>query len=312
MMSPDGKWVWDGQKWIPVAVHESVFPAYASAGAAAASADPAAPLAETMVSPPVNPFAGRATPSPFATPPQGTPFAGPPPTSAFVPMPVPAPAVVSPPIVQPGNYAAGGATPPWQAWAGGGADRSRMMKLGAAFIAVALGVIVVIYFGLSQLPFMRASNEQPTPAASPTATPVPQLTARSDAAVATRWVTAYYTPAINALSAAVRASSAACNGVLSVSCQQALKGLDDTLKPTVAALAQPVPPCIAKPVGKVRADVNAIQAAVTHELQSFDATNVDQLRVGIKNYNIANRSLTLDAPGVVAAQVLCDGQPSGP
>jgi hypothetical protein len=187
-----------------------------------------------------------------------------------------------------------------------------MMKLGAAFIAVALGVIVAIYFGLSQLPFLRAANEQPTPSPSPTATPIPELTARSDAALADRYVTSYFNPAMNDLATAVQHSSAACAGVLSVSCQQALKGLDATLKPTIAALAQPVPPCIAPQVAKVRADVNSIQAAVTHELQSYDTNNVDQLRVGIKNYNIANHSLTYDAPGVFAAQKLCDDQPYGP
>jgi hypothetical protein len=28
MLSPDGKWVWDGRQWLPVARHEAVFPAW--------------------------------------------------------------------------------------------------------------------------------------------------------------------------------------------------------------------------------------------------------------------------------------------
>src|SRR5690349_7351861 len=217
MMSPDGKWVWDGQKWIPVAHHESVFPAYS---AATAAAEPAVPIAETMVSPPVNPFAPQDPISRFVGPPAAPPFGGP---------AAPAPAVQSPAIIAPLSYTTGDAAPPWQSWAQGSGDRSRMLKLVAAFIAVALLVLLSIYFGLSQLPFLRASTDQPTATPSPTATPIPQLAARSDFALAGRYVSSVLTPTMTFLSTSRIHVSQSCTGVLSVSCQQALNELDTNL-----------------------------------------------------------------------------------
>jgi hypothetical protein len=300
MTSPDGKWVWDGQKWIPVAKHESVFPAYSTATAAA---EAAVPIAETMVSPPVNPFAPQNPVSRFVGPPAAPPFGGP---------PAPVPAVQSPAIVAPPSYTSGGATPPWQSWTQGSADRSRTLKLGAAFIAVALLVILSIYIGLSQLPFLRASNEPPTATPSPTATPIPQLSARSDAAVAGRYVSAIMNPTLAELSTPQTRVTQACIGVLSTSCQDALNVLATALKPSVPALGQPVPACILPQVAKVRADLGSIVAAVKYMIQSYADNNVDHLRTGLKSYNIANHTLQSDAPTVVKAQAGCDGQPGGP
>jgi hypothetical protein len=303
MMSPDGKWVWDGQKWIPVAVHESVFPAYTDATAAAATtAAPASPLAETMVSPPVNPFAAQ----PVAS---ATPFPGPPSASRFVGPPQPA--VQSPAIVAPMSYTAGSAAPPWQAWAADGSDRSRMMKLGAAFIALALLVVVAIYFGLSELPFLRASD-QPAPTPSPTATPIPPLAARSDFAVAGRYVTSILQPTMASISDPQTHVAQACTGVLSASCWQALDELNNALKPAPAALAASVPACIAPLVDRVRVDLTTIQSGVTKGLAAYTANSTDQLRAGLKTYNLFNRALQTDVAAVVKAQPTCDGQAGGP
>lgn len=309
MMSPDGKWVWDGQKWIPVAVHESVFPAYTAAAAAAATAD--APLAETMVSPPVNPFAGPGVPAPFATLPQGTPFAGPPPASAFPPMAAPAPAVVSPPIMQPASYRAGGATPPWEAWAGSGSDRSRTLKLGAAFIAVALGVVFAIYFGLSQLPFLRASNDN-TPSPSPVASPTPELAQRSDAAVAARYVDNPFGAAASVFAQPDTQYLEACNGTLSFSCQQALTALDQALTTAIADLTAPAPTCIARQVAQYRSDVNSLLAATKAALKAYNDNNRSELTQALASFNSINRRFGADVQAVQKAEALCDTQPSGP
>jgi len=304
MMSPDGKWVWDGQKWIPVAVHESVFPAFTEAAAVAASAQPASPFAETMVSPPVNPFAApplTATPAPIPGPPSASRFVGP-----------PAPAVQSPLIVAPMGYSSGKAAPPWQAWAQGSSDRSRTMKLAAAFIALALLVLLAIYFGLSELPFLRASTDQPTSSPSPTAPAIPQLASRSDFAVAGRYVTSILQPTMTTLKVPQTHEAQACLGVLSASCLQALNELDTTLKPSIAALAAPVPPCIAQPVVRIRADLATIQAAVTFNLRAFTTNSTDDLKAGTRVYNNANRALQADVAAVTKAAPACDAQPAGP
>jgi len=300
MMSPDGKWVWDGQKWIPVAVHESVFPAYTEAAAAAAAAPaPASPFAETMVAPPVNPFASPAAPPPFVGPPAGF-------------SPAPAPAVVSPPIVQPGSYSAGGATPPWQAWASGGGDRTRTLYMVGAFIAVALGVVLTIYFGLSQLPFLRAQNDQPSASPSPVASPTPQLAVRSDSAVADRYVKSVFVPAID-IGGPLFQEHESCNGTLSVSCQQALTAADKAVSDAIARLKQTPPPaCVAPQVNKVLADLNTTESGIKAGLKGFNDNNRVELQHGLATYNVGYKPFQPDSQAVLKAQALCDGQATGP
>jgi hypothetical protein len=47
MLSPDGKWVWDGTQWRPIAHHESLFPSWQSI-----TVEPAAPVAAAVQAPP--------------------------------------------------------------------------------------------------------------------------------------------------------------------------------------------------------------------------------------------------------------------
>jgi hypothetical protein len=46
MLSPDGKWVWDGTQWQPIAHHESLFPSWQSI-----TVEPAAPVAQAVQAP---------------------------------------------------------------------------------------------------------------------------------------------------------------------------------------------------------------------------------------------------------------------
>src|SRR5690348_7496229 len=63
MLSPDGKWVWDGTQWQPIAHHESVFPSWQSVAAvepAAVQAPIPVPTPAAMPTPalvqPMNPM----------------------------------------------------------------------------------------------------------------------------------------------------------------------------------------------------------------------------------------------------------------
>jgi hypothetical protein len=303
MMSPDGKWVWNGQKWIPVAVHESVFHQYTDAVAAAQAE---APLAETMVTPPVNPFStvtpGGVPASPFASPPSG--YTVPPRSSA--------PAVVSPAISAPMSYTTGDSVPPWQQWASGGRERSRTMYLAGAFIAVVLGVILLIYFGMSEIPFLRADNQNGGNA-SPAATPMPQLTARSDSAVAGRYVAYVINPAVDVINQPLTNYIQACNGTLSFSCEDALNALKDATDTALSRFATPPPPCIGTQVAKVKQDLIYMQTGVARALKGYNDNNRDELLSGLGTFNNgAHPLVTVDAKAVAKAQTACDDQPQGP
>jgi hypothetical protein len=281
MMSPDGKWVWNGQQWIPVAVHESVFPAYTGATAAADAAGPVAPA----VSSPASPFGMATAPA--------------------------APAVVSPAIVGPPSYSAGGAVPPWQRYAVG--KRSTYMYGGAAFVVVVIGVILTVAIGQNVLPFLHTSNgATPTPTAK--ASPTPQLAVRSQAAVADRYVTSTFLPAVANLATPIRDEFEACSGQLSFSCQNALNAVEQQLVISQAPLAKATPPaCIAPQVARVRADLTAIDQGVQLALGSFKNTNTIQMRQGLTRLNAGSKPLNSDIQAVQKAPALvCNGQPEGP
>jgi hypothetical protein len=283
-------------------VHESVFRQYNDSVAAAQTE---MPVAETMVAPPVNPFS-PATPagapaSPFASPPSG-----------FVPPPaVTSPAVASPVISAPMSYSAGSAVPPWQQWASRGGDRSRTLYLAGAFIAVALGVILTIYFVSYQLPFLRADNQNGT-TPTPAATPTPHLTQRSDSAVAARYVTSVITPAVSGLSQPFVNYREACNGTLSFSCQQALQAVDTAVKDGLARFTQSPPACIAAQAAKIKVDLTAIQAGTAVALKAYNDNNRTELVQGLSKFNSGSIPIEPDVQAINNAQAACDNLPQGP
>ena len=311
MMSPDGKWVWDGQKWIPVAVHESVFHQY---GDAVAAAQTETPLAETMVSPPVNPFApttpAGAPASPFAAPPSG--FSPPPPVYTPPPRSSRPAQVVSPIIAPPVTYRSPAyQAPPWERWAQNDGSRSATLKMAGAGIAVVLGVIVIIYAGLNWLPFLRADNSTPTNTA-PLVTPTPPLTARSDSAVAGRYVTSVITPALDKVGQPVVNYRQACGGQLSLDCQQALTVLQGALKDGLARLSQSPPACIAPQAAKFQSDFVTAQVGATLALKGYTDNNRTELVQGLTKLDLAVGTFYGDGQAVTKAQAACDDQPQGP
>ncbi len=278
MMSPDGKWVWNGQQWLPIAVHQSVFSAYDKA-AAAAAVDPV-PMA------------------------QGAPH--------FAQMTAPAaPAVSSPAIVQPMSYTAQDAVPPWMPQGGGA--RSNYMYVGAAMLVVLIGVVFTIAFAQSWLPFLRAAgNSDNTPAAAPT--PTPQLAVRSQFALAARYVGSVLTPGTANLGPPFTAYSEACVGTLSLSCQDAVGAVDTELKTSIATLTGTRPPaCISRQVARVAADLNAMEAAIQGELKAFKDNNKNELLAAMNQQRVAGRTFSSDVQAVSKAQAtVCDGQQEGP
>ena len=280
-MSPDGKWVWNGQSWVPVAQHESVFPAYSEATAAVAADAPVSPMVNTPA-------------SPFGPPPVASP-----------------PVVVGPPIVQPISYGAQGAVPPWQTKGGG--RRTNAMYIGAGLVAVLIGVILIISIGTYVLPLLRGSNN-PEPTPSPHATPTPQLAVRSQAAIADRYVKYDFTPAVANLGQPLFQQHEACRGELNFSCQDALNATDQQLTKSLADFAsgQP-PPCIAAQVAKVQAELTAMAAGVQLGLKGFRENNKAELQQGLAKFNGANRTFAADIQTVLKVQsTSCNAQPQGP
>ncbi len=277
MMSPDGKWVWNGQQWLPVAVHESLFPAYDKA-AAAAAIDPV-PMA------------------------QGTP--------QFAQMAAPmAPAVSSPAIVEPMSYTAKGAVPPWMPQGGGA--RSNYLYVGAAMLVVLIGIVFTIALTQSWLPFLRAGTADNIPAAAPT--PTPQLPVRSEFALAARYVDSVVTPGTANLSTPFTDYGEACAGTLSLSCQDALGAADTELKRSIATLSgTPSPACISRQVARVASDLTAMQAAIQGGLKAFKDNNRNELLAAMNQQRTASKTFWSDVQAVSKAQAtLCDGQQEGP
>ena len=66
-VSPDGKWIWDGQKWLPIPQAEPVTPAAAPIPYSAPEPQPAAATGSLAVSPGPTPAPGSYVPTTAAT-----------------------------------------------------------------------------------------------------------------------------------------------------------------------------------------------------------------------------------------------------
>jgi len=129
MLSPDGKWVWDGSRWLPLAdpstaTHHAVFSAWNGVRVEAPLAVEAAPVAQ----------APRPAPRPVVR---------------YV---APAPAPEEP-------------VPLWRQQADTGLNK--YLYIAAGVIAVVVLAVVVNSFGPFTLPWMQAPSSGPTAAAGP-------------------------------------------------------------------------------------------------------------------------------------------------
>lgn len=291
MLSPDGKWVWDGQQWQPIAQHESVFPSWQSI-----AAEPAAPAAP----------AAAASPFPLQAP---------------VPTPYPAAAaypVQAPAVVQPMNPAllypqAQASTPLWQR----GREAKPGMMPNYLYFVAGLVVIVIVLVVLNSvfplwllLPGPKAAPAPPAPKASA----LPALTQRSDYARADYFITVVWPSTDRTFAPAVTAVAQQCSRQLTNSCQDALTAADPELTKVLAVIdSSSMPLCVDRQFAKLRSDVAGMQSAVKLANKGYTDNQASELTSAMRTYNASIYSLggDLQSMSQVAASQ-CDTRDTGP
>ena len=273
MLSPDGKWVWDGNRWLPLAdpstaAHHAVFAAWNGVRVEAPVAVEAAPVVQA--------------PRPAARP-------APRPAVKYA---APAPAPEEP-------------VPLWRQQAETGLNK--YMYIAAGLIALVVLAVVVNSLGLT-LPWMQATSSGPTAPAGP-----PPLATRSGYAQAERFITGFLAPAMDDMNQRIATTRETCVGPVTVSCQDAVTEADNQAQALMTIVDQnTVPSCIAPPVARFRGDVSKVHDDLQATIKSFAANNTSQTNAFLSRYSSAAPAVPADYAAITAAKATCDIALVGP
>ena len=274
MMSPDGKYVWNGREWVAVASssdagHVGVFPSWNQI-----AVEPAAPVA-------------------------------PAPRRVAVQPAIQYPAQAANPL----DYSAGGSvTPLWEQQRKSG--MTNYMYIGAGAIAVVVAVVLLNVWGPLLWALMFGAPEAPI-VVKPTP-PLPALTARTDYARADRYVTRILNPAMTDLNQAVTLFRQTCTGALTGSCQKSIDATEVQVKNTQSLIDQnAIPVCISGSVARMRADLAGMDTALQAASKAYNDNNKPQLAQALSHFGASSKPLTGDF-ATATAKAGCDTQPSGP
>jgi len=289
-LSPDGKYVWDGSQWQPIAdssepVHKGVFAAWNSI-----QVEPADPVAELA----------QRTPMQVQAP-------APMPIQMGPPMQVEAPApdmdysyTVNDPTI----------TPLWLKSTSTGV--SKYLYFGAALVVVVIVLMILNSLNFMSLPFIGSGTEQaakasPTP---PAYTPSP---VRSEFSRADGFLNGSLGPAMDNLVQPITAMQS-CSGTLSNACFDAMNGAVSPLKNVLAVIDRgPISHCIAAPMKELRSDFANMQIGLTRALKGYNDNQRAELDSGLYAFVRNAQALTADAKAVDQAEkTLCSTDPEGP
>ena len=271
MLSPDGKWVWDGTEWRPIAHRETLFPSWQSI-----TVEPAAPVA------------------------------------GAVQAPVRVMAAPTPALVQPVNPSLAYPSTVWQE-----EPKATGMNWYLYFFAGVVGIVIILLVLNSVFPlwlYLPGPKAAPAPAAAQ-ATPIPPVAHRSDFARADHFVSGVLPPLINLVYLNLGPAGQSCNRQLTVSCQNAIATARPAMKTALSTIDHnPVPQCVAAQVAKLRADLAAIDVALTAADKAYTDNQSSELAPAMASFTRAAQQLNPDVRVITAtAKAQCDptvtGQP---
>ena len=259
-LSPDGKYVWDGSQWRPIAgvaepSHAAIFAAWNSL-----KVDPADPVAE----------APEAAAVPVFTP---------------VQVQEPAPEIdysytVNDPTI----------TPLWRQNKGSGL--TKYLYVGAGLVVFVIAVMLLNSLNL-QLPWTGpASSSGQAQSTKPSPTPD---TSGSDYVRADRFLGGSLAPALTIVDKTIPALNLHCAGIMSNSCFDALTASDQQVKTALAVVNQgDIPICIGGSVRKLRDDVKGMDSELQIALGAYQSNNIDDFTLGVYRFNTYHRILVAD------------------
>ena len=252
-MSPDGKWVWDGANWQPVTSgepsHVGVFAAYNSI-----QVEPADPVVPVQAAAPV---LQAAPPAHVKYEPQYQ---------------IPAPMV---------DYsAAAPEVPLWERTPDTGI--SKYLYFGAALILMAMVLMVLNSLNYVSLPFIGSgsSNTSASPKPSP-----PGPVTRTEYARADAFLNGWLGPALTEFGKTLPAWDTCHGGTLSNACFDAINTSDQSLRKVLTVIDHgKIPPCIAAPMKKFRADIVGMDAGLQAAIKGFNDNQRPEVVTGLNQF----------------------------
>jgi len=284
-LSPDGRYVWDGSQWQPIAdpaqpVHKGVFAAWNSI-----QVDPADPVAE-----PAQPVTAQAQMQ----------------TTVQAPVQVIAPAsevdygyTVDEPLI-----------PLWQQPTRSG--KTTYLYVGAGLVAVVMAVVLLNSFNVFQMLAWPGSGSVATSLPSPKPSPTVDRT-RSEFGRADRFVNGSLAPAMAGLTETLPGMKT-CNGNLSNSCFDAMTSTDPELKKVLSVIDHAtIPLCISAPVKNLRTDLVNMEVALQLALKGYKDNQRGEVVSGAYQFARQAQAMDADARAVDQAQkTQCSTDLEGP
>lgn len=260
-LSPDGKYVWDGSQWQPIAgmteaTHAGVFPSW-----------------DSIQVDPSNPAAGLNE--------QASPVQAP---------------VQMQPVVPAIDYSYANAEPSTPLWQQPNKGVSTYLYFGGGLVVLLMAMIVLNSLNLVQLPFLSAGSSSPVQTAKPSPTPDYSGT---DYDRADRFLNGSVAPALVNLDKTIPGLLARCdvqvtNTALSNTCFIAINASDEQAKNLITAVqAGDIPTCIAAPMAKALADMQGMEKQLQVAVVGFQDNSADGLATGIYRFKTFHQ-LTID------------------
>lgn len=272
MLSPDGKWVWDGSRWLPLAdpstaAHHAVFPAWNGVRVEA-------------------PVAVEAAPAPLPRAPRPAP-------QQAVRYAAPAPAPEEP-------------VPLWRQQTSTGLNK--YLYIAAGVIAVVVLAVVINSFGPFTLPWMQSTSSGPTVAAGPPPLTTRSGYAQADRFIngylaspmddMTQRITTTRETCVGAL-------TISCQEAVTETDNQA-----QTILAVVDHAF--VPSCIATQEMSFRTDLSKVHSDLQAALKGFAGNNTFQTNDALARYARDVNAVPADYAAMSAAKAKCDTSIVGP
>jgi hypothetical protein len=156
------------------------------------------------------------------------------------------------------------------------------------------------------------SSDGPVQAA---ATPGPSpLAARSDVAVANRYLFGFLAPALARVNRATVALRLSCNGTLTVGCQSSISATDLEVRNMLSVVqTTPAPVCILPNVVRVKGDLTTMVAGLQLARQSYNDNSRAEIFQGLTRFYVGGQSMQADLTAAGKARTAyCDTQLNGP
>ena len=188
---------------------------------------------------------------------------------------------------------------------------NRYLYIAAGGLVAVIALVLVLQYVEIGLPTTSAVQSP-----RPTASPVPALSARSDAARADRYMNGILFPALNNLNDTLTPVARFCHTVMTTVCGAAVPPADRDMKAVLKVMDSTtglVPGCISAGVAGMRRDLGAMDVNLVGASTAFDNNDTNAVRFDLNTYRASLQLLANDEKLTTQTlQPACTSDVTGP